>query len=332
MTDSPHDRLFKLVYGRPAQAAAYFRRFLPAEVAARLDLDRLERSDASFVDDTLKARHADLLFTAPLRVPPGPDPDDADADADATPRQALLYLLFEHQSTVDPTMPFRFLRYMVRIWERWLSEHPDATHLPPIIPLVLYQGERPWRSARLFPEMVPDATGELGRFVPSFEVLHTALRDLTESELDAIRDGVTRLLLLIFRHGRDADLLIHLPMWSSELLEAQLLQLLGGFLEYLLSVHDALDLQALGSTLRETLNPHAESTAMTVAEKLIEQGLKRGWAGAQRTTLQRLLTLRFGPLPPWAVEAIEGARSDVLDAWLDRVLDAESLDGVLGAS
>jgi len=191
--------------------------------------------------------------------------------------------------------------------------------------------------------MVPDATGELSRFVPSFEVLLTALRDLTEDELAAIRDGVSRLLLLIFRHGRDTDLLLHLPshlsQWSSELLEAQLLQLLGGFLECVLSVHDALDLQALGSILRDTLNPDAESTAMTVAEKLIEQGVKkglergheRGWAGALRTTLRRQLTLRFGPLPPWAEEAIEGAGSDVLAAWLERVLDAESLGEVLGA-
>jgi len=38
---------------------------------------------------------------------------------------------------VDPTMPFRLLRTMVRIWERWLGEQPDATHLPPIVPLVL---------------------------------------------------------------------------------------------------------------------------------------------------------------------------------------------------
>jgi len=81
------------------------------------------------------------------------------------------------------------------------------------------------------------------------------------------------------------------------------LQLLGGFAEcllsvaeYLLSVQDALDLLALGSSLRETLNPRAESTAMTVAEKLIEEG----WTGAQRGTLRRLLTLRFGPCGPSA--------------------------------
>jgi hypothetical protein len=35
---------------------------------------------------------------------------------------AFLYVLFEHQSTNDPLMAFRLLRYLVRIWEAVLVE------------------------------------------------------------------------------------------------------------------------------------------------------------------------------------------------------------------
>jgi len=325
MADNPHDKLFKLVYGRPMQAAAYFERFLPAEVVARLDLERLELADGSFVDEELKEHHTDLLFVAPI-IASDPAPDDEEP-----PRDALLYLLFEHQSTVDRMMPFRLLRYMVRIWERWQGEHPAAVHLPPIIPVVLYQGERDWQAAKVLPDMVPDAAGALGRFVPRFDVLFTCLRELSDAELATIRDGVSRLLLMVFRHGRDANVLTHLPRWAAELLEAQVLQLLGGFIEYLLSVQDPLDLKALGSSLRKTLNPRAESTAMTVAEKLIEQGREQGREGTLRQTLQRQLTLRFGPLPEWAVRTIEEAGSDTLEWWLERVISVESLEGVFAS-
>jgi len=102
--------------------------------------------------------------------------------------------------------------------------------------------------------------------------------------------------------------------------------------EYLLSVQDALDPAALGTTLRDTLNPQAESTAMTVAEKLIEQGIEqgiaKGIAKGQRATLLRLLTLRFGTVPEHREAELEGANEAQLAIWIDRVLTADSLDEV----
>ena len=38
----------------------------------------------------------------------------------------FIYLLLEHQSTVDPWMPLRFLRYMLEIWELYIAQHPDT--------------------------------------------------------------------------------------------------------------------------------------------------------------------------------------------------------------
>ncbi|MDN5843968.1 MAG: DUF4351 domain-containing protein [Alcaligenaceae bacterium] len=45
--------------------------------------------------------------------------------------------------------------------------------------------------------------------------------------------------------------------------------------------------------------------------------------------LQRLLAKRFGPLPSDAVQIISSASAEQVDAWLDRLLDAHSLDDVL---
>jgi predicted transposase/invertase (TIGR01784 family) len=84
---TPHDAVFRRVFGVPANAASQLRAVLPPGLTARLDLGRLAPAPGSFVDESLRWRHSDLLFTAPL--------DD---------RDAFIYVLIEHQSSDDPLM------------------------------------------------------------------------------------------------------------------------------------------------------------------------------------------------------------------------------------
>jgi predicted transposase/invertase (TIGR01784 family) len=82
---------------------------LPSNLTARLDLARLAPVPASFIDESLKWRHSDLLFTAPLDG-----------------RDAFVYVQVEHQSSDDPLMAYRLLRYVTRIWDRYLRERPPG--------------------------------------------------------------------------------------------------------------------------------------------------------------------------------------------------------------
>ena len=112
---APHDKLFKAIYSHPENAAAHFETFLPSTIVNALDLTAAELVPGTFVDDSLPGRRTDLLYRIPRRNAPG----EGDRDV-------LLYVVFEHQSTVDRMMAFRMYRYVARIWERWLAEHPDA--------------------------------------------------------------------------------------------------------------------------------------------------------------------------------------------------------------
>ena len=111
MSNNPHDGLFKFAFSQVEHVEGELRAVLPPSLAARLDFTTLELCPGSFIDEAFRWRHTDLLFTSTFGG-----------------RPALVYLLFEHQSTVDPQMPFRLLRYMVRIWEAHLAKHPDATN------------------------------------------------------------------------------------------------------------------------------------------------------------------------------------------------------------
>ena len=103
MASNPHDALFKRVFSDVTHAAGEFRAVLPSELVAEIDFATLSLCPGSFVDEVLRERHTDLLYSVRLRE-----------------RDAFLYLLFEHQSTVDALMPYRMLGYVLRIWESWL--------------------------------------------------------------------------------------------------------------------------------------------------------------------------------------------------------------------
>ncbi|MDD5035650.1 MAG: DUF4351 domain-containing protein, partial [Methylococcaceae bacterium] len=62
----------------------------------------------------------------------------------------------------------------------------------------------------------------------------------------------------------------------------------------------------------------------------IQQGMQRGVQQGEARVLRRQLTRRFGPLPDWAETRLSQATTDQCEEWADRLLDAGSLEGVLG--
>jgi hypothetical protein len=148
----PHDGFFKLVFSDPARSAAELRVILPERVSRHIDWDSLQAVHASFVDAALNQRHGDLMFSARL----------------VEGNEAYLWLLFEHQSTIDRWMPLRMLEMAVEFLKGWRKEHPEALRLPAILPIVLYQGATPWTTPRTLAELYDlseQALHDLGEFL-----------------------------------------------------------------------------------------------------------------------------------------------------------------------
>ena len=59
-------------------------------------------------------------------------------------------------------------------------------------------------------------------------------------------------------------------------------------------------------------------------------GRDEGWAEGKAEDLKRLLRRRFDTLPPWAALRIDAASIAQLDAWLDGIFDAQSLEALIG--
>jgi uncharacterized protein YaiL (DUF2058 family) len=63
----------------------------------------------------------------------------------------------------------------------------------------------------------------------------------------------------------------------------------------------------------------------------IDKGMQAGMQAGEAIALQKLLTKRFGVIPADILNKITTASAVQIDAWLDRVLDAPSLDRVFEA-
>ncbi|RZO56386.1 MAG: hypothetical protein EVA89_24710 [Sandaracinaceae bacterium] len=96
---SPHDALFKRVFGDVERGGALLRSLLPEALTRAVDWSTLELRPSESVGPELRGLSSDLVFSGRM------------AD-----RWVLFHVLVEHQSTPDPRMPYRVAEYLVRLW------------------------------------------------------------------------------------------------------------------------------------------------------------------------------------------------------------------------
>jgi predicted transposase YdaD len=281
---NPHDKLFKKGFGDPVNAAGFLRHEIPAPLAEKIDWERLHLESGSFVDSHFREGESDLLFSAPF-----------------SGRRCFLYILFEHQSTPEPAMALRLLRYMVRIWEGELDrrKHGEAAKLSPILPVVLAQNSKVWRMPARFSalfELPEELENDLLAFIPDFLF---RLVQLAEIPFDAIRGTPAGIVTLRAMKARRTGDLLGDAVWD----EALLGRLSRYFLDYVVRyvLEGGVDKEAFEGRIKSVSNPQIRSTAMTIAEELRKEGRKE----AMQNGILDNLEVRFGPVPEGLREAVE---------------------------
>jgi predicted transposase YdaD len=322
-----HDSLFKVGFASKEAAQSQLRALLPADLLAAMDLDSLEVRPSDLIDaarNGLRETPCDRLYAVRLRE-----------------REALVYVLHEHQSTPDPLMSYRLLRYMLRIWERWLEAERQRTgrrpvRLPAIVPVVLYHGVKAWNVPQDFLDLIdlpPESLPAARKHLPSFEFVLDDLSQRSDAELRARgAPALASITLLLFKHGRRGEDLV--ALWRSfadllrELAEAQDwavgLEAVARYTHLVGEVRPA----ALSEIVEAAMGQDASEVVETTGERLIREGREQGVLEGERRVLLRLLRRRFGAVPADLELRVAGASQAKLDAWADRVLDAETLDAV----
>lgn len=180
---NPHDALFRYTFSQPQNAAELIRANLPFAISQKIDWASLERVPGSYVDQELTWRHTDLLFRVTI-----------------SGREALIYLLLEHQSSSDALMALRLLGYLNRIWQHEIKREPNMRLIPAIIPLVVYHGAKGWRSPVRFVELIDldvEVRGSLASFIPDFEYVLDDLSGQSDEQLRCRAIGHLGILTLL---------------------------------------------------------------------------------------------------------------------------------------
>jgi hypothetical protein len=283
-----------------------------------------EPAPGTFVDEALSGSQSDLLFSVQLAG-----------------RPALVYVLLEHKSAVDPWVALQLLRYVVRIWERALRDEPRPAALPPVIPVVVCHSEAGWTAPKRLLDIIdPVATElpELGRLTPRFEFLVDDLSQATDDELLSRAMGLFAALAAIsMRDARSQQRAVPTLRKTLALLGELWRAPDGGravalLLRYYFAVTEADPVEV--HELVKDIHPQAEKLMATIAEQLSqrarEEGREEGRVEGQRRTVLKQLQLRFQPLPDDVPARIEAASAELLELWAERILTAERLEAVLG--
>ncbi|RME04646.1 MAG: hypothetical protein D6805_02275 [Planctomycetota bacterium] len=149
----------------------------------RLDFSQAQRIDKTYVLPDYRKSESDILYQIPYQN-----------------RDAFVYILLEHQSTVDFLMPFRVLFYIVQIWWDYVKQDLDRAkqqdfRLPPIFPVVLYTGPGGWSGEREFVELVEGGQEFLPR-LPNFRLEVLEVSRLGEAELGEFGSVLGAIFLL----------------------------------------------------------------------------------------------------------------------------------------
>ncbi len=165
-----NDPNYRLLFSHPRMVEDLLRGFIHEDWIARLDFATLERVNGSFVSDDLKDRRNDVVWR--LRWRGGGDD------------WFYLYLLLEFQSTPDPFMAVRLLVYVGLLLQELIRARglKAADRLPPILPIVLYNGKRPWRAPRDLLSLFTSIPDGLRRHLPQLEYFLVDENRLTPEE------------------------------------------------------------------------------------------------------------------------------------------------------
>ena len=324
---NPHDALFNATFEDPRLAEIFFHENLPNRIAQHLDYSRPEKIDGSFFDEVLAGSQCDALFR--VRTKKTGDP-------------VYMYVLLEHKSTPEPDLPLQLSSYTGRIWKRHVKENGPASlrALPPIIPMVLYTGQRHWNVPKGLGEMIsgePDLC-----ILPGELYILSNLKETPSAKLSG--DAELKSVLTTMKFEAMESLALVLNSLTPELRRQ--------VLHYIVGVYEGVELEGILAALRLENANEMEDYVGTIAETLLAEGKAHGMVAGEAKgmvageakgmvageakglvkgkaeTLLRLMERRFGPLPRKHRQRIAAAKIEQIEKWFDAAIDAPDMETV----
>ena len=326
------DSVYHRLFSHPLMVAELVRGFVPDALAAGLDFDQMHRVPAKFHATTGPRREGDVIWRLPTH-----------GSADI-----YLYLMIEFQSKSDWWMAVRTLVYQGLLWQQLIAEKALVAGecLPPIMMIVLFNGDPRWSApvdlARVI--ALPDDS-PLWPWQPQARYHLIDMGAVSDDQLMGRESAAALLFRLDRRHEEPEDLAALIgdviTWFRRHPGHEQLRQVFTELATHAMSVTapnlivpgELIEMQTVLSTQGQAWRDKwlAQGEAKGEAKGKAEgeaKGKAEGLREGQALALISLLERRFGPLAAGVRDRVSGADLAATGLWLDRVLDAPSLDAV----
>jgi len=272
-----HEGLFLKVFKDKENTKHFLREHLPEAVLDHADLDSLYLENVSYLDDNLRKHFSDLVFS--VRI--GKEEFSA----------AKFYLLFEHKSSPEPLVGMQVLRYMALQWKEMYDQGETAGgKLPPIIPIVIYQGRGAWQARASFQKLVEMPSEAFKEFVPDFSFAFFNIGKVDEEKVQ--ENVVLKFYVAIIKALDTPELRDLLPQLTQGLYESlgqrTALEYIEIFFKYLTKATEAVSREDYAKALGKI--PEGGNGIMTtLAEEWKQEGREEGVQQGKIENTQDLL-------------------------------------------
>lgn len=154
---SAHDKCFKSFFSREEVVNDFIRFYIPNEIQRHMDLSSLHISMTGFISREMKEYFSDVLAT--LKLIDSPD-------------SLNIYFLYEHKSYPDWFARVQMLNYEIQKWIDLKKNNQLGSHLPVIIPVLIYNGTDKWKISTQFEDYFELPSEYFSDFVPKFRHIH----------------------------------------------------------------------------------------------------------------------------------------------------------------
>lgn len=298
---------------------------LANELVELIDFSKLVQINRSFIPDTLREQESDIVFSVPFRSESATD-------------EMLIYILIEHQSTVDITMGFRVLFYMTQIWDfqrrEWESNKVPQSdrRFRPILPIVYYTGVQKWKSP-LTLDAIMDIPDILARFVPRFDTLFLSVKETDVANLTKTNHPLGWLLTVLQKEHADKEVIsrvlleaiLHINTLDEEQSQQRQKAIIY-LLQLILHRRSAAEHDELITILNQS-TPDME--VETMAESIIERSNRQVKTQAKQEAVLKLLQIRFHEISQDVSNRITAIHDiSSLDSLFEKVATVQTLDEI----
>ncbi|WP_223879322.1 Rpn family recombination-promoting nuclease/putative transposase [Chitinimonas arctica] len=330
-----NDAAYKSMFSHSFVVKGFLHDFIREDWIAQLDFSSLERINGNYVNDHLREQMNDVVWKVRL------------AD-----RELYICILIEFQSRIDHSMALRVANYVTQLYldlgkNRKNFPLTASGKLPPVLPIVLYNGEPRWNAPLELEELIEPGPGRLPDFRPHMRYLVLDERAIPEEDLQKLKSVAAAIFRLEKAHAAECDGIVHdLACCLAAPEHAELRRDVNAWITRVLLPSKAsemgwqdwkldreIDLEGVATMLAN----RAQRWNQELLQKGEAQGLEKGREEGReegriegQAMLRHLLVLRYGQLPDWVEMQLKEATFDQLKSWSAQIFSAATLKDVFG--